>query len=868
MADGFDGKHLLSDLARAATPAMLALAWLLAGETGWAQPKPNIIVVMADDMGIGDTSAYLGKQLVASAPPIPLTVRTPNLERLAQMGTVFTDVHTSSTMCSTTRYALLTGRYAQRSYVKTAVMTSGWSGPIMLDPQRRTVGNMLQDSGYETWALGKWHVGLRMKGLDGNPYIGAANPSQLDFNNIMWPTPGNPNVETVVDGPLQHGYDYFLGTASNNQGYRGNLRAFIENNRVLGIPYWQATSPYADGGNGGPAVDPPDWDIARVGERLINQALDMIDSHAAGGPAPGAQPFYLQYFPLSNHSNFVPAPTINIQGQEVPIFGRSRLTNNAAGRLREDMVYETDVIVGALLDKLESTIDPQTGQPMINNTLIIFTSDNGSDRTTTSGDGGLRETKKSISEGGHRVPFIAAWPGVMPQNAVSDQVFGLHDLYATFAAITGQSLGLTEAEDSENILPAFQGASLAQFQRPSPLINHDNNYANEYPAGAVQAIRFGSMKLIVSRDLVNFPVQPAATAGQAIPLALYDLSLDLKEQNNLVNNPAYGALVQEMRRRILKDFNQGFTRSTIQPTFGPLLATDGGTDLSNALSGAIGYEVKIGSTPVVLSRLGMFDDAAGDVINQENNATNPDGDTIGIPDGLATPHWIRLWDKSTGTQLAAAQITNANSTVEGEFRYVNLPSAVLLYAEREYALTMSTAVNDGDLFHLPAPFTGVSPIPSSLVTNFAARRAAADGAYPALTPDGALAAGSATEEIHLHRLYVGPTATLDPIPSSYADFDFDGDVDGHDFLIWQRGLGTANPTRANGDADLDGVVGPLDLQLWQAAFAAHAQVAMASHGVPEPTTATAGLAALIGLVCASRRQHFLPALRARKCESV
>ena len=303
----------------------------------------------------------------------------------------------------------------------------------------------------------------------------------------------------------------------------------------------------------------------------------------------------------------------------------------------------------------------------------------------------------------------------------------------------------------------------------------------------------------------------------------------------------------------MQNRNQGFSRSNIQHAYGPLLATDGGNDLANGFSGAVGYEFTVGASPALITRLGLWDDGTGDVINQETNNFNQDGDTVGSPDGLAVGHMVRLFDKSTGAQVASVQATNANSTVEGEFRYVNLPSSVVLYSGREYALTMSTTSADGDLFHSSVPFSGNAAIPSMLLTDFEARRTATDGTYPGLLPTGGAATGAATEDIYDFRFYVGPTATLASIPASMADFDFDGDADGNDLMIWQRGLGMSNPTRANGDADLDGVVGMLDLQLWRAAYGSSMAALGAAGAVPEPSSAAAALVAVAAGAAARRR---------------
>ena len=159
-----------------------------------------------------------------------------------------------------------------------------------------------------------------------------------------------------------------------------------------------------------------------MGETLANKALDQIDSFAGVGGPPSTKPLFMYYASLSNHGDYTPPASMTLQGETIPIADQGRRTDGQDVNNREDLVHENDVVFGALLDKLETTIDPLTGQPMIDNTLIIFTSDNGSDTTAPIPNAGLRDKKRSIYEGGHRVPFVAAWAGHIPEGGVSDQV--------------------------------------------------------------------------------------------------------------------------------------------------------------------------------------------------------------------------------------------------------------------------------------------------------------------------------------------------------------------------------------------------------------------------------------------------------------
>lgn len=825
--------------------ALLGLAPLSAR----AAPKPNVIVFLADDMGLGDTSVYLGKKLEASQPPIPVTLKMTNMERLAAKGTTFTSAYAPSSMCSTTRYALLTGRYAWRSTVKSNVIPSCWTSPQMVDPDRSTIANVFKNAGYDTSMFGKWHMGVTVADHNGNPYTNVAS-NENTFNNVRWPTAENPNVPTILEGPRQHGFDYWYGTVSSTDPIPGNIRGYFENETLQGVPEWAPIGFYG----GMPVV--PSFDISKTGEAVANKALDLIDAHAGVGGGPASdKPMFMYYASLDNHSIQTPPPSITLQGTTYPIRNQARLTNGFDQNIREDTVYQNDVVLGALLDKLQNTVDPQTGGPMIDNTLIILTSDNGADDPYDLHSAGLHGHKQEIYEGGVRVPFIAAWPGQIPQGATSDQVLGLNDLYASLSTIAGHSLGAHEAEDSENVLPALTGQTTAQFQRPSNLIVHDSTIgsATVY-SGAALAIRSGKFKLVIARDLVSAPSSPGPNPGQSIPVALYDLSADWHEDNNLLNDPTYATMIAQMQQQALQYHNQGFSRTTIQTHNGPLLQTDGGADLANNVNGSVGYEFTVGNQPVLLTRLGMWDDGAGDILNQENYYPNPDGDTVGSPDGVAAPHWVRLFNKSSGLEIASVEITDANSTLDGEFRYVDLPASLALPAGGVYALTMSTAAADGDLFHTPAPFSGDAPISTSLLLDFQSRRSAADGAYPDLLPTGSLATGAAAESMYRYRFFVGPTATLvgfTPIVQS-ADFNNDGVVDGADFLAWQIGLGTTNAHRSDGDANGNGIVDEVDLQIWQQALVSQPAVPNA-HGVPEPASCALMALALCALASTRRR---------------
>jgi arylsulfatase A len=383
-----------------------SIAALALAPGGSATDKPNIVYILADDLGYGDVGCY------NPASKIP----TPNMDRLAKEGVRFTDAHSPSAVCTPTRYALLTGRYAWRTRLQKNVI--GPFAPPLIPAKQLTVAAMLREQGYTTACIGKWHLGW------GWPKPGA--DGKRDF------------TKAIPDGPTARGFDHYFGTdVPNYPPY-----CFLENDRTVGIPTQMAPVGRDSFNIAGPMV--PDWKLVEVLPGLEKRAVEFVGTAAKAG-----KPFFL-YLPLTS-PHYPVVPSAAFQGKsQVGAYG--------------DFVMQTDAVIGRVLDALE-----RSGTAA--NTLVILTSDNGPevtgevkpgvyDRLKEFGHGSmgsLRGAKRDSWEGGHRVPFLARWPGKIKVGSVSDETICHVDLMATLAVLLDVKLPADAGVDSVNILPAFFG---------------------------------------------------------------------------------------------------------------------------------------------------------------------------------------------------------------------------------------------------------------------------------------------------------------------------------------------------------------------------------------------------------------------------
>lgn len=714
--------------------------------------KPNIIIMMADDMGIGDTSAYLGVSLGPGSPPIKRTLRTPNLEAFAKSGIIFTDGYAPASMCSSTRYSLLTGRFAHRSYLK----NQGWlpHGPNtpMIQRALTTMPEMLQSNGYRTAGIGKYHVGVSLDNGEGQP----ANDFYYADVDFMKP---------LLDGPTHHGFDEYYGVIGNTEDpLDTEPRILIRNDRFTFTDRSQMKL-IGMKKREGRILAAPDWDLRELGTLYLAEAEAFVDRQSQT-----KEPFFLYFVPNSNHFQRHPggdyAVPESIAGK--PIKGQSRYSDNAAATDREDMILENDVVLGKLLQKLATTKDPRwPGHPLIDNTLVIFTSDNGPNVGDNLGcnqeSGGLRGKKAKIWEGGIRVPLIVSWRGILDAGQLNRSVVSLTDLYATLARITGHSLRLDEAHDSYDVLDYWLAENRSLDLRPRIFFCHlGPPYLND-----ALAIRQGTQKLIIDGGLAMpwAPWSAQGSRGAVVPAILYDLTKNLLEQGDASN--AAPDEVDQLSATLLKIHNRGHARELNVPAGRPLIVHPGWHNLRNDVTGEIGFEFQLrnGSGEKRVTHLGMFADHEKDTpvraarsVPTEKERDQPSREPIGNRKrSLAATHVLRLLriESSGHREIAHCQVPSGNAgELRNVFRYIQLDEPVGLQENTSYVLLMSTAVADGDRFRDPSSFDGISPIihPDVVVQrNLLLRNAATP------KPTALPAFEDLSESYSQSRLPVGPT---------------------------------------------------------------------------------------------------------------
>ena len=482
-----------------------------------AQERPNVVIILADDLGIGDVSAFNENA----------AWKTPNIDRIAARGMSFTDAHTSAALCTPTRYGIMTGRYNWRSTLKSGGY-NGYSTPLIED-ERTTIAELFKGQGYHTALVGKWHLGWNWK-------LKGSRMETFDDRTV----PVIDYSKPIKNGPEDQGFIYSFGTIAS---LSSPPFVWVENSVPTSIPkevsvnydekaFWRK----------GPRSD--DFIHAEVLSTITDKSVHYIKEQAKS-----EDPFFLYVALTAPHAPIIPT---------TEFIGKSN--TNAYG----DFVLLVDHVVGQIVDAI-------SGDDRLENTLVFFTSDNGQspradfddDELPLAGHNGsyiYRGKKFDIFEGGHRVPFIASWPGKIKEGTRSDETICTVDFMATAAAMLGVNLPNDVGEDSYSFLPVLTGE---KYDRPirEATVNHSND--------GRFAIRQGDWKLILWPGSGGWAFPATEEDMRGLPrFQLYHLGKDPGETNNLVSK--YPKRVEQMKALLIEYITEGrSTPGTPQKNDGP-----------------------------------------------------------------------------------------------------------------------------------------------------------------------------------------------------------------------------------------------------------------------------------------------------------
>lgn len=491
----------------------LSVVFGLSSQAATSSKQPNILILYADDLGLGDLQCYHPDSKIP----------TPNLDKLAGEGMRFLDGHSSSGICTPSRYALLTGRHHWRKFhgIVNAFGDSAFS------PERVTMPEMLREKGYATAAIGKWHLGWNWAAIrkPDAKQIGEGRRKSWGPEAFYW-------EKSIPNGPLDHGFDHYFGdTVINFPPY-----CWIEDDKVVKTPtVLMDTTKWKEIKEGnwecrpGPMTE--DWDPYENIPTTTKKGVEYIKKQSEA-----ESPFFLYFAFPSPHAPIIPNDEFDGKSGAGP-YG--------------DFVYETDDACGRLLRALE-----ESGQA--DNTVVIFTADNGPEKYAYARDEKfghwsahpLRGLKRDIYEGGHHVPFLVKWPGVTKPGSVSDALVSQIDFMATFADALGAELADDTAEDSHNLLPVLRGETDAV--RTTHI---HNTFEDRW------AIRDGDWLLIVGKNGYHSRVDPKWEERRGYPednaaeVELYNLAEDIGQKHDLAG--ANAEKVAELKTLLGKIRKQG-----------------------------------------------------------------------------------------------------------------------------------------------------------------------------------------------------------------------------------------------------------------------------------------------------------------------
>ena len=474
---------------------------------------PNILFILADDLGYGDVACYNPESRIP----------TPNLDRFASEGMRFTDAHSPSTVCTPTRYSILTGRMAFRTGMRGVFAGAG--GPCLIEEDRLTFPAMLREKGYATACIGKWHIGMTFFDKHGNRIkdYGLDGVRQIDYSR------------PIPDGPIDRGFDEFFGTVSCPT--TDWLYAYIDGDRIPVPPKKMLDTstlpkhPYANDCRRGMVAD--NFNHEEVDLVFLDKSKEFLRRHVKNHPD---KPFFLYH---------------SMQAVHLPSFAADPFKGKTHSGPHGDFIYEMDFIVGELLKTLDEL-------GVADNTLVMFASDNGPEvptvldmRKTYDHDGARpwRGVKRDQWEGGHRTPFIVRWPGTIKAGTTSDQMTSLTDVMATCADIVGAELPNEAAEDSYSILPVLLGTQGDQPVR---------QYLLQQTISLAMSIREGHWKYLDHKGSGGNNYERKGEWGMKpyaledtdpnAPGQLYDLETDPGETNNLYSK--HPEIVKRLKRQL------------------------------------------------------------------------------------------------------------------------------------------------------------------------------------------------------------------------------------------------------------------------------------------------------------------------------
>ncbi len=488
---------------------VLITAALFAASAVFAADQPNIVFIMADDLGLGDVSHHVRTQMKKE----PL-FETPAIDSLAKDGLWFTDGHSSTSLCSPTRYCVMSGNNNYRSYAPWGVW--GTFRPSAFKEGEVTLGSVLKDAGYTTGFIGKWHLGGDFRDLETGGLYRGEDRSDISGKVDL--------TKYVANGPKDCGFDYDFTLPCGIQGpiylaYENEQwYPLNEDSTIVFLTQENAINP-KDVSDKGTGMGDSHWDASKTGQLISKKAVDFINTNANKN-----QPFFLYYCSPQVHKPH--CPTDVFDGKEISGQTPSR---------HLDTVLDLDMQVKRIVDALKAT-------GVYENTLFVFTSDNGGLQvdpdTMKSGhrsNGGWGGCKNSPLEGGSRVPFITVWPGHI-QPGVTDEPAINHDMLATFAALVGTKIPEGQALDSNNLLPLL--TEKGEFKQREYLVQQ---------AGSQNEIMYRKWpwKLIVKSD---------HNCSKWEPIGLYNLKDNPTEDHkgNFVKNPEYKPLVDKMLTEYLE----------------------------------------------------------------------------------------------------------------------------------------------------------------------------------------------------------------------------------------------------------------------------------------------------------------------------